>query len=225
MIVEDSLNLFRFPDRLFISESSQRKAVLQDLKNGMITCIDNRSWWADRPMFKQLLRSINRTNLPIYRDLLKSLASSSPITSMLLPTKRVESLILSIFKCDDPRAHPILWKSMHEEAPLFYQAMCDGGDTRSLQNLLMEVWNACIESIKSSIPHPLCDVKDKESEMGFFPSLPVKRSRGKFVMDRKPIKKEDGECKKKAAGHPSLLPGIFTIFCEHGMFYIHKRQK
>ena len=184
----------------------------------MITCIYNASWWADRPMFKQLLRSIDRTNLPIYRDLLKSLASSSPITSMLLPYS----------------FHIQMWWPEGTSNPLEIIAwrgtfVLPGnvwwGDIRSLQNLLMEVWNACIESMKSSIPHLLCDAKDKESEMGFFPSLPVKRSRGKFVMDRKPIKKEDGECKKKAAGHPSLLPGIFTIFCEHGMFYIPKRQK
>lgn len=40
--------------------------------------------------------------------------------------------------------------------------------------------------------------------------------RGRYEADcRKPV----GSCKKTGARHPSLLPGIFTVFCPHGMTY------
>ena len=32
-------------------------------------------------------------------------------------------------------------------------------------------------------------------------------------------KKSDNSCQKKYKGHPSLLPGVFTVYCPHGMFW------
>lgn len=53
-------------------------------------------------------------------------------------------------------------------------------------------------------------------ELAYFPSLPKVRARGTFEADQhnnKVIK-----CTKQSSGHPSLLPGIFTLFCPHGEF-------
>ena len=50
--------------------------------------------------------------------------------------------------------------------------------------------------------------------MAYYPSLPVVRDRGVCVADR--ICTELGKRKKRRFWHPSLLPGIFTVFCPHG---------
>jgi hypothetical protein len=39
------------------------------------------------------------------------------------------------------------------------------------------------------------------------------RPRGQYGMDEK---KSDNSCQKKYKGHPSLLPGVFTVYCPHG---------
>ena len=49
--------------------------------------------------------------------------------------------------------------------------------------------------------------------MAFFPQLPVIRSRGSYRADR--VRKEK-ICTKHTTGHPSLLPGVFVMFCQHG---------
>ncbi|CAG2234981.1 unnamed protein product [Mytilus edulis] len=48
-------------------------------------------------------------------------------------------------------------------------------------------------------------------------SLKKIRTRGNFKADRSKVLKD--ECKKEATRHPTLLPGIFTAFCKHGICY------
>ena len=49
-----------------------------------------------------------------------------------------------------------------------------------------------------------------------YPSLHAVCKRGKYEADfRKPL----GSCRKIGTRHPSLLPGIFTVFCPHGSTY------
>lgn len=38
-------------------------------------------------------------------------------------------------------------------------------------------------------------------------------------MDLKGCRKSSHDCNKKSRGHPSLLPGVFCLFCEHGICY------
>lgn len=54
---------------------------------------------------------------------------------------------------------------------------------------------------------------DSEVDMAFFPSLQVCRHRGSYQMDAVKTQKT---CSKKYKGHPSLLPGVFTLYCPHG---------
>ena len=58
-----------------------------------------------------------------------------------------------------------------------------------------------------------CGTKEVES-LCFFPTLSIVRKRRKYKADaaKHPFK----VCTKKNAGHPSLLPGVFTLFCHHG---------
>ena len=52
--------------------------------------------------------------------------------------------------------------------------------------------------------------------LSYFPNLPRVRARKRYEADKSTKEKV---CTKRGSGHPSLLPGIFTIFCQHGMQY------
>ena len=49
--------------------------------------------------------------------------------------------------------------------------------------------------------------------LSFFPNLPRVRQRRRYGANKSMKEKV---CTKRGSGHPSLLPGIFTIFCQHG---------
>ena len=59
------------------------------------------------------------------------------------------------------------------------------------------------------------DVSRPTSQLAFFPNLPCVRMRGNYVADK--ANKIDKLCTKQSLGHPSLLPGLFTVYCEHGL--------
>ena len=50
----------------------------------------------------------------------------------------------------------------------------------------------------------------------FFPSLPRVRIRRHYEAD---TERKATICTKKSYGHTSLSPGVFTIFCPHGLLY------
>lgn len=52
--------------------------------------------------------------------------------------------------------------------------------------------------------------------LSFFPNLPRLRTRRTYEADKGTKEKI---CTKRGPGHPSLLPGMFTIFCQHGTLY------
>ena len=60
-----------------------------------------------------------------------------------------------------------------------------------------------------------------EDTLSFFPSLPRIRNRRHYEADVDKKSKVQ-LCKKGYNAHPSLTPGIFTLFCPHGQFlFVH----
>eukprot|EP00794_Sanderia_malayensis_P010517 gene10517-11621_t len=53
-----------------------------------------------------------------------------------------------------------------------------------------------------------------------WPCLTQSRRRGKYSVDKKGSKKDTMSCHKTSKGHPTLLPGVFTMFCKHGMNHL-----
>ena len=58
---------------------------------------------------------------------------------------------------------------------------------------------------------------DGEETLCFFPSLPRIRNRRHYEAD---VDTKVHLCTKKYTTHPSLTPGIFTLFCPHGVYNI-----
>ena len=58
-------------------------------------------------------------------------------------------------------------------------------------------------------------------DCSYFPALPMVRCRGSYVAD---TVKSSKMCTKRGTKHPTLLPGIFTLFCSHGKCSLHSIQ-
>lgn len=62
--------------------------------------------------------------------------------------------------------------------------------------------------------------QDELKTLCFFPTLPAIRRRRSYESDSA---KKTTICTKKHAGHPSLTPGVFTLFCHHGTAMLNTR--
>ena len=60
-------------------------------------------------------------------------------------------------------------------------------------------------------------VPDNSEILSCFPSLPIIRERSAYVADAL-SRSKFFICTKKSSRHITLLPGIFSLYCEHGNF-------
>lgn len=69
-------------------------------------------------------------------------------------------------------------------------------------------------TIQAHPPHVLPQVKDHMDICSFFPALPQLCMRGAYIIDQK---KETMSCNKLTKNQKNLLPGVFLMYCNHGM--------
>jgi len=154
------------------------------------------------------------------KDLFLSLASPSPVCSYIHPSEVVGGLIQNILKGVNLQQNPLQWHQLHEECPVLFSAF-KHDNTFLLENdhfkfLLVELWNkACVPFVTAPELSQISTGAVIEDDLSFFPSLTKYRNRGIFPTDKERTKTP--HCEKNYRGHPSLLPGIFTMFCPHGM--------
>ncbi|KAK3109037.1 hypothetical protein FSP39_021641 [Pinctada imbricata] len=230
----------RFADRVFVEDPHVRKLLLRyasddrsKRRTGYLRDLSNSEkanmfdyFKEVLPPFYQLLIEIedNPTIMrPVFQRLLLCLASPSPVCSLIPPTEDIGTLFANIYKEIDIQQDPTLWNTLHNKLPVFFeiiQALPSG--CQLLRPLLKELWSIAAD--------PFCDALAqnkqlpplKNTEMSFFPHLPALQSRGKYIADKsseKRTKAYSQRCRKKNPGHPTLLPGVFTIFCPHGVCY------
>ncbi|XP_061188793.1 uncharacterized protein LOC133196966 [Saccostrea echinata] len=166
----------------------------------------------------------NKSLLKHLQKLLLCLASPSPVCSLIKPTLEVKQVISSISRGENLRQDPVKLDLLHRKVPILFEIFECGADMTDLKLLLEELWEIAIDPFVDAVEDDSIEESVDVEEMSFFPSLVKYRNRGLFEMDRKSgqtmKKKNVGDgCVKKSLGHPSLLPGIFTIFCPHGVCY------
>lgn len=151
-------------------------------------------------------------------ELLTALSSCSPVCALILPTPTIIRLVQSICEGVEIRKLPSEWKLLHENVPIIYRLICNHNET-SLPPEYRQVVNEML--LKAQLPflktekHSLIPVSTSvlENHYEYFPSLEKYCSRPTYVSDKR---RENYVCSKSYKGHPSLLPGIFTLFCPHG---------
>ena len=82
------------------------------------------------------------------------------------------------------------------------------------------VWTCCshwcnIPTCRCHDPNP--PPSDNPSPLRYFPSLPELRAPARYEADLQILAKETDSCRKLSYGHPTLSPGIFTVYCQHGV--------
>lgn len=105
-------------------------------------------------------------------------------------------LLLSVEKYPHQLMSPILDKLIEKATNPFRDDHSEANDSVSCKKQQLGNSDGCVEK-----------------SLSYFPSLPQVRARRRYEADKN---NKERICTKKGIGHPSLLPGIFTIFCEHG---------
>lgn len=154
----------------------------------------------------------------IWRDFIKVLASPYPLCSFLPPNDEFFDFfnnILSMEQCVFQNdAH---LQKLQTTVPVIFKLLTslrDGFPFKELKNCLPHLHQKVFDPfLKDMCPS---EEADEEDDLSFFPSLPKIRRRGLFIADKQGSKLKEDFCSKFSKGHPSLLPGVFTMFCPHG---------
>ena len=147
--------------------------------------------------------------------LIAALATPSPVCALVHPSDKLFHL-LQRMKSENITVNPVAMQTLQQEKPVLFELL------RLLKYVPTKVLSPLIAALieKSAAPFSsdsnysvtsVCAAKMKP--LSFFRHLPSIRSRGTYTADRTNTTKEI--CPKDH-GHPTLFPGIFTWFCQHG---------
>lgn len=159
-----------------------------------------------------------------FNELLLTLCSSSPVCAVLPPSDESIHLIRRIIEKSKDEDSEILssgdWKLLQLNSPILFKIM---NKLRRLASYLQPIFEQMAfisENTFSNFGGIIDDslLEHENSKIGsYFPALPQQRKRGLFKADASTKLKSGSECAKQSTRHPTLLPGIFTAFCSHGM--------
>lgn len=151
---------------------------------------------------------------------LSSLASPSPVCGLVHPSEELFSILQRIQHEDITRDLSCM-RVLQREIPVLFDLL--GSVAHFPMESLSQVFERLIE--KSKAPFGAgsseSDVEKTDDisgenvlcELSYFPCLPKIRVRGSYHIDSQC---RAVGCTKQSGGHPTLLPGIFTLYCPHG---------
>lgn len=153
---------------------------------------------------------------------LQSLASTSPVCAFVHTSNEVNLLLKKMQAEDyDITRSPESMKLLQQYVPVLFNLI------KNLSAYPHTLLSPILHTLLEKAEAPFTDeqiigneppINQSESSelhhLGFFPQLPLVRNRGNYTADGS--KYVDTSCNKYSHGHPSLLPGVFTVFCQHG---------
>ena len=81
--------------------------------------------------------------------------------------------------------------------------------------LISQILDVCRAPFSKPPPPSSCYLPPTADELSFFPNLPLQSGHGNNAADKSLKTCDSNSCRKASYGHPSLSPGIFTVFCPH----------
>ena len=144
-----------------------------------------------------------------YKPLLSALSSNSAVCGTFGLS---QTFLLKELLCID-EVTPQLMHSIQRDIPLLFKLLSEIKHVAKCLKPIIEEIIAIVETTFSAGPYKT-ELKTTENPLAFFPNLPKLGERGSYKMDQS---KGEQLCTKKSGHHPSLLPGIFTVFCPHGI--------
>ena len=190
----------------------------------------------DFPSLVAFLKSLTRhtgkrLSPPEYRQLFSELARCSPACGIF--QTRENSHVFDILQrvlsggenLFDSGSHTNL-STLQEYVPVLVQfllAATKGGKERLsavATQMVTHILDVCRAPYSKRPPLPSCYLPVEEDEFSYFPNVPPLSGKGKYAADsRLNTSAHSDSCRKASYGHPSLSPGIFTVFCPHGICY------
>ncbi|XP_070541358.1 uncharacterized protein [Ptychodera flava] len=219
---KDRTLLLQKKTRFALFQYSQTKASLtQGEFNSMISQL--RKEKNGKPIADFIILSDDNRQPPNYcRDILKDLSRNSPVCALAQSNDvgRIISLlsqagsgaisrILSALK----REVPIIGDWLYHVTQLYRPLPgCVYDLLLLISRCIAETYNhECDDSVDDNPASSACD------DLMYFPALPMLHRNRKYARD---VNKPDTDaCKKFNRGHPTLSPGIFTLFCPHKICY------
>ena len=226
------LSITRFSERIFINHSQTRKllrlfckkGLSHDELGGLDTLISSHI-----PCMKSLIDYIKcqcDLSLPLiqcpleWSNFISVLASDSPVCAFVHPSEDLFLLLRRTVTCDVTREAESM-ERLQKEVPVLFELF------RALKSVPIKFLSPVIDNIimKAKAPFVFSDDEPHEKpnssdimDLAWFPHLPCVRERRVYEADRN--NKSKGGCNKLSAGHPTLLPGIFTSFCQRGQLVV-----
>ena len=148
------------------------------------------------------------------QEFIAAIFSPSAVCAWIRPSMEMRQVLLSICKGSNVRDNPEKLKILQEESPCHFDLVCSVSLSEELRQLIGLPADYALRPLGGQPPYIQSACKEHRSE-SFFPSLPPIRDRGHYLADKK-LSSMPMRCNKSSSSHPSLLPGIFTIFCPHG---------
>ena len=177
---------------------------------------------AEHPAIDKLMEWLNaayQNNVPAeIVTFLDCLSSSSPVLSYTGSSCSGNHLLADL--CSENLKENISqWQRIHLDLPLFFKILVKLG-----VSTFPKEWKDLFKYLQEKSDQPYLTgrrfdgpvVRNQEDPYSFFPNLPKYRERGLFSMDSEAITSDQKPCRKTLRGHPTLLPGIFTVYCPHG---------
>ena len=155
---------------------------------------------------------------------LKALACTTPVCALISQSEVLYHTLIGVINGTTTHLVSETFKILQTEAPILaslFISLPDGNP--SLHPIFKELLRLAavpFEGRQQSLP--VLNNQQPEPH-SYFPTLHKKCERGLYDMDKskKSGTKQCGDekgfiCQKKVKGHPTLTPGIFTVFCPHG---------
>ena len=180
---------------------------------------------------KSLRKEHDKKSPPQYRQFFSELARCSPACGIFQTRENqqvfeiMQQFLSAQINIFDSASHADL-ATLQEYVPIlvkFLHATTNGGiksPSDIVGELVTHILDVCRAPYSEPPPPPASYLPPAESQLSFFPQLPLRIGKGKYAADDHMWKnKHSDSCRKLSYGHPSLSPGIFTIFCPHGICY------
>ena len=158
----------------------------------------------------------NKYPSPEFQEFIGAISSPSSVCAWIRPSTEMTEVLMSIHQGRNVREHPNSLKVLQEGSPCLFNLVCSVSLTDELRQIINMLASCALRPFKGPPPYVTINTGHSFSDESFFPTLPPIRDRGHYAADKKQSAVMPVRCSKVSSSHPSLLPGIFTIFCPHG---------
>lgn len=157
----------------------------------------------------------------IYKSFIIEIIKPSAVCGILHPSPELDELQnrLEHTPSEEVLFHPELMRLLSMQCPVFCKLVASIG---CFPLYLLSIFQKMVQVAKAPFqtapPKSGQTLNEDSSDLSFFPLLPLIRDRGNYKADgERKLEESTQFCRKPTVRHPALIPGIFTLFCVHGM--------